>query len=527
MHEPSISVAANNGRPATAEANGMTKFHRGNLLRLKHDLLAAVATTEEVCRALLDEVCDGPEVFLADLRDMLEGCRPLVEFVKRELPDPQSPSRSISADELRRLRHDLKNLLNHVHSGCQFAQTFDTKELQGKYHADLCIVRECCERFLERLEDLRGKQETSEVANPLFMQEATFQTSVTPGHVLVVDDEPTSRENIARLLQQAGHTVLQAANGREALKHLDQRDDIDVVLLDVRMAEMDGYQTLQAMKGDSDWQKIPVVMISAVDDMLGAARCIDLGADDYLTKPIDFRLLAARVKASLAQSHLKRQEKRWLRNIKHQKKRADELLYRLFPHVIVQQLLANESVIPTRYDHVAVMFCDLVSFTSYCDARDPRVVIDELQNLFEDFERIASAQHVEKIKTIGDCFMASSGLTELRANAVLDCVRAGRDIIAAAQRRGKWKVRIGIHAGPVVAGLVGKRQFCFDIWGATVNTASRIESEGTPGTMTLSRDAWEQVEDYCRGEFLGQKLLKGVEAPLGLYRFREFRKVDL
>ena len=129
---------------------------------------------------------------------------------------------------------------------------------------------------------------------------------------------------------------------------------------------------------------------------------------------------------------------------------------------------------------------------------------------------------MQKIKTIGDAFMATAGLLTTVECPVLNCVRCGVEMIATAQRLPQqWNVRVGIHVGPVMAGVLGRSQYLFDLWGDTVNVASRMEKLGAPGSITLSQPAWQQVADQCRGEALGAVQVKG-KGELEIFRFKEF-----
>jgi class 3 adenylate cyclase len=148
--------------------------------------------------------------------------------------------------------------------------------------------------------------------------------------------------------------------------------------------------------------------------------------------------------------------------------------------------------------------------------------VGELQKLVEAWEEIALRHDVEKIKTIGDAFMAACGLLKPVANPVLSCLQFAVKMRGAVRELAPhWDVRIGIHAGEVVAGVLGRRQYLFDLWGDTVNTAARMESHGVEGHITLSPMAWEQVEHCCRGRKLRARKIKG-KGLMKLVKFVEF-----
>jgi class 3 adenylate cyclase len=143
-----------------------------------------------------------------------------------------------------------------------------------------------------------------------------------------------------------------------------------------------------------------------------------------------------------------------------------------------------------------VLFTDVAGFTAWCDERRdrPEEVVATLQDLITRFEASAQLHGAQKIKTVGDAFMAVAGLNDTDANPALTLLRCGLDLIAdAAVHPAKWPVRVGIHVGPVVTGVLGQTQFTFDVWGHTVNAAARMESNGIPGRVTLSCEAWADV----------------------------------
>ena len=344
---------------------------------------------------------------------------------------------------------------------------------------------------------------------------------MTAGRLLVVDDNEMNRDMLSRRLERQGHAVIMAENGRQALEKI-RSEPFDLVLLDIMMPELNGYEVLEQMKNDDGLRHIPVIMISAVDELDSVVRCIELGAEDYLSKPFSPVLLKARISACLEKKQLRDQEQAARLQIETEKKRADDLLHVILPDVVVEELKATNAVKPRRHERVAVMFCDIVEFTKYCDGREPEDVVAHLQELVEIFEELAFRYGLEKIKTIGDAFMTTSGLLKPVENPVLDCVKCGLEMVARAPTLpAHWEVRVGIHVGPVIAGVVGHRQYLFDVWGDTVNTAQRIEAFGLPNAVSVSGAAWKEIDSVCRGESRGLVEVKG-KGELEIFRVDGF-----
>jgi len=342
------------------------------------------------------------------------------------------------------------------------------------------------------------------------------------GRVLVVDDNPLSVDVLARRVERLGYMVTRAESGAQALELLHS-EPIDVVLLDILMPEMSGFEVLQCLKADLRLRHVPVLVLSSSASNADAVQCIEMGAEDYLAKPFDPVLLRARLGACLQRKQLLDQEGVHLRQIEEEKKRSDELLHVILPDEIVDELKATNTVRPRRYENVAVLFCDIVGFTTYCDSHSPEEVVSHLQLLVEAFEDSAVLHGMQKVKTIGDAFMSVAGLLRTVENPVLTSIQCGVDMLAAARRLPPhWEIRVGIHVGPVVAGVIGRRQYLFDLWGDTVNTAARMESNGTPGRLALSASARRQAGDGCRWNSRGLVAVKG-KGEQEIFLFDGFR----
>ena len=324
------------------------------------------------------------------------------------------------------------------------------------------------------------------------------------GLILIVDDEPLNVDLLEQELDLLGHDTIAAADGLAALAHL-ARQPVDLVLLDIMMPQLDGYEVLRRIKGDPDLRHVPVIMIS----------------EDHLPKPFEPVVLKARVGACLEKKRWHDREIAYRREIERERERADRLLHVILPAPAVVELKASERIVPRRHDEVAVMFADIVGFTAYCEAHAAEDVVDNLDRLARDCEALMSAHGLEKIKTIGDGFVTTGNLLQPLDDPVMASVRCALAMLrAGAENPARWQLRVGIHVGPVVAGVVGQSKFSFDLWGDTVNVAARLSGLGSEAAIHLSGEAFARVEGRCRCVPLGPIEFKGGRRIL-VYRHQE------
>jgi adenylate cyclase len=178
--------------------------------------------------------------------------------------------------------------------------------------------------------------------------------------------------------------------------------------------------------------------------------------------------------------------------------RSRDLLLNVLPASIVARLDAGEKRIADGHDEVAVLMADLVGFTAAASSLTPAELVDDLNELFTRFDEAAMRHGVEKIKTIGDAYMAVGGLDAGSAEPIADAADLGLAMLEVVATAGRgWRMRVGLHAGPIVAGVIGSRKFAFDVWGDTVNVASRLESTSQPGRLHVS----ERVADALAADF--------------------------
>ena len=196
-----------------------------------------------------------------------------------------------------------------------------------------------------------------------------------------------------------------------------------------------------------------------------------------------------------------------------EKKRSDELLLNILPVEIVSELKQNGHSKAKHFDNVTVLFTDFINFTHISEGLAPEELVGEIDLYFKAFDDIIERNGLEKIKTIGDAYLAVCGLPHEFEHHALKTIQAAQEILTFTENRlkegGKFNVRIGINSGPCVAGIVGIKKFAYDVWGDTVNTASRLESNGEAGKINISGSTYKLVRDHISCQHRGKIPVKG------------------
>jgi adenylate cyclase len=205
--------------------------------------------------------------------------------------------------------------------------------------------------------------------------------------------------------------------------------------------------------------------------------------------------------------------KRTNKIIEDEKQRSEKLLLNILPYETAEELKQKGSATPRHYEMVSVLFTDFKGFTNIAEKLTPEQLISELDHCFLEFDNIIDKHNLEKIKTIGDSYMCAGGIPVANTTNPVDVVKAGLEIQEYMNRlkqdridRGLdyWELRVGIHTGKVIAGVIGKNKFAYDIWGDAVNVASRMESSGEPGMVNISGDTYAYVKDHFNFVYRGK-----------------------
>jgi len=340
--------------------------------------------------------------------------------------------------------------------------------------------------------------------------------------VLVVDDSRTLRKILIRELNSLGfHNILEAADGLEAIEVVKTKP-VDLMLLDMEMPELDGLGVLGQLKADDTYKALPIIVISGADQFEKTIKCIEMGAEDYLPKPFDPILLRARIFSSLEKKRLRDLDRKHLEMLNHEKQlleieqmKTEKLMLNILPRPIAERLKRGEKNISGSYPDVTILFSDLVGFTKMSSKTTATELVKLLNDLFTRFDVRAEALGLEKIKTIGDAYMAVGGLPIPRPDHAVLCAEMSLGMFEDLknfnqENNAELNMRVGMNSGPVVAGVIGFTKFSYDLWGNTVNTASRMESTSQHGRVQVSPSTYEALKDTYDFEDAGLMECKGL-----------------
>ncbi len=368
------------------------------------------------------------------------------------------------------------------------------------------------------------------------------------GSLLVIDDDPVVRSMLSRSLEEGGHQVATAKDGTEGLD-MARAEAFDVILLDVLMPGLDGYEVLEVLKKDRTLRHIPVVMITALDDIESAVRCIELGADDYLPKPIDPVVLGARINAGLTKKRLHDLEMQHVEEVDRLNRRLEarveeqmaELvrtgeLKRFMPHQVAEGLLAGQLRASEGFERrrLTLLFTDMVGFTDLSDSLEPEELSEVLNEYLQEMTAVAVAHGGTLDNYIGDGVMVIFGAPR-RADeqvqawsaiqAAFEMKRRSEELAEAIRARGipaDLRIRVGVNTGHCTVGVFGSDLLrAYKAVGFPVNVTARLQTEAEPGTILCGFRTYALVKDRVRAESREPLSLKGAARPVEAWEILE------
>jgi len=422
------------------------------------------------------------------------------------------------------------------------------------YLADVRKIHAAAGRFLEILGAVRDQSPDEAALSPVSSRpsaasapaeefrvpasppEAERITEMTGGGVLlVVDDNDLNRDLLARHLQRQGHEVRMAADGRQALEII-RTAHLDLVLLDIMMPEMDGFEVLQRLKDHPDWRNLPVIMISALDEMESVVRCIEMGAEDYLPKPFDPVLLKARIGACLEQKRLHDREIDHLRQVERLNESLElrnRFIRQIFGRYLSEEIVAGILESPeglklggeSRW--VTMLLSDLRGFTGLSERLPAEEVVAIVNHYLETMTEVITQYQGTIADFIGDAILVLFGAPMGREDDPCRAVACALEMQLAMARVNAWNraqnypevaMGIGLNTGEVVVGNIGSKvRTKYGVVGQHVNLTSRIESYTVGGQILASASTIQACGPILRLDDASEIMPKGVREPLMVY----------
>ena len=525
---------------------------------LRHELRTPLNAIIGYSEMLLGDADDlGLADYVSDLNQILSAGHQLLEIIN----DLLDPNQVASGDVVFNLASLVANLHYKVriplNSVIGFSEILlENAAEQGRLDiiADLKKIHSAAELFLSRVNEIIDfskidaglKASGPEVSDRSSLihraltslrelaQDSAAVTGGESGSILVVDDNEINRDLLSRYLERQGHTVQVAHNGRQALEMI-ATGAFDLVLLDIMMPELNGYQVLQHLKHSETWRDLPVIMISALDEIDSVVRCIELGAEDYLRKPFNPVLLRARVQACL--------EKKRLRDLKVEQQRqltelnaALELRNRFIRQTfgsylsdeIVDTILKKGGLkIGGEKRRATILMADLRGFTSLSERLPAEDVVAMINIYLETMTEIIQKYQGTIDEFIGDGILVIFGAPILRPDDPRRAVACAVEMQLAMtsvndrnRQAGYPEVAlgIGINTGEVVMGNIGsKKRIKYAVVGRAVNLTARIESYTVGGQIFISESTLDECGDICRIDTAMKVMPKGVKKPLTIH----------
>ena len=348
--------------------------------------------------------------------------------------------------------------------------------------------------------------------------------------ILVVDDTPFNRRLLVRLLEDIGHRTVEAENGRLALEALraDDAEPVDLILLDIEMPEMDGHETLAALKADEALRDIPVIVVTSVDELESVVRCIRTGAADYLPKSVDPEILRARVDASLTQKRLRDTERELSATIERQR---SQLARFLSPQVAALVSSADgEALLAGHRREITAMFTDLRNFTSFSETAEPEEVLGFLRAYHAAMGELIVEHEATLEHFAGDGFMTFFNDPVLQPDHAARAIRlalAMRERFAALtadwRRRGYvLEIGIGIATGYATLGRIGfEGRYDYGAIGNAIILASRLSGDAAAGEILVAARTYAEAEEASGTDLVaepgGDRTLKGFSRAIPTY----------
>jgi len=343
--------------------------------------------------------------------------------------------------------------------------------------------------------------------------------------ILIAEDETIIAIDIKSTLQKLGYLVPEIATSGEKVIEYLKKERPDLILMDISLAgELDGIETAEIISRKYD---LPIVYLTALTNSETLKRARLTEPFGYLLKPFDERNLHSTIEMALYKHKVDLELKKRTKELEAEKVKTDQLLHNIFPSVIVKELKTKGTVSPKYYESASILFTDFDNFTDFAAKVSAEKLVKELNHIFTNFDFIIDKYGLEKLKTIGDSYMIAGGLPDVSDDHAVRITKAAiemQEIIKEANRTNQFacKMRVGIHTGPCVAGIVGIKKYTYDVWGDTVNIAKRLETHCEPGGINITLSTYELIKNHFDCEYRGTFKAKG-KGEMDMYFVRSLK----
>ncbi len=326
--------------------------------------------------------------------------------------------------------------------------------------------------------------------------EAAIPDDVLRAKILIVDDKEANVVLLERMLSGAGYAGVTSTLDPRAVCALHAKNAYDLIVLDLQMPGMDGFEVMEGLKRIEKGGYMPVLVVTAQPDH--KLRALKAGAKDFISKPFDIAEVLTRVhnmlEVRLLHVAVRRKNdelKKLFDQVVAERKVSERLALHVAPDSIAARLHARPDVTPDAFADATVLIAEIVGFTELAPAARPEQLALLLEEIFAAFDDLVKGRGLRKIKTLGNSYMAAAGVPLAAGDHAAQAAHVALDMIDALDRfnartGNSLQVRIGIATGPVVAGVIGKRMYVYDVWGDAVNIASRMESHGVAGRVQVA-----------------------------------------
>jgi class 3 adenylate cyclase len=332
--------------------------------------------------------------------------------------------------------------------------------------------------------------------------------------ILIAEDESVIAIDLAKTLEKLSYKVIGSSrNGKDVIKKEGELKP-DLILMDILLdGNITGIQAAQEIMKAYD---VPVIYLTAYADPATLEKAKLTEPFGYILKPFDERTLHTSIEMALYKHEINKKLKERTEELKAEKEKSELLLQNILPVPIIKELKENGIIRPNYYESVTLLLTDFEGFSKLATSMPPGELVAELNEIFNNFDMIIHKYGLEKLKTIGDSYMIGGGFPIESNDHAVNIIKAAIEMLEIVDGRNtnskyEWKMRAGVHSGDIVAGVVGKIKYSYDVWGNTVNLASKMERFSLAGRINITSSTYELIKNEFDCEYRGVAEISGNE----------------